>query len=115
MKLKWMMAAIAMIALPALAGAQTTATTPSDVRSKRIDQRQANQDQRINQGVQSGQLNQRETARLDRGQAHVNKMENRARADGKISKAEANRIEKAQDVQSARIYRQKHDRQTAHK
>jgi polyhydroxyalkanoate synthesis regulator phasin len=104
-----------MIAAPALVHAQTPApaTTPSDVRGARIDQRQANQDKRIDQGVKSGQLTQREAARLDKGQAHVNKMENKALADGKITKQEGRRIEHAQDVQSARIYRQKHDKQTA--
>jgi hypothetical protein len=115
MKFNMMMAAVAMVTLPALVNAQTTTTTPSDLRQDRIDQRQANQDKRIDQGVQSGQLNQREAARLDKGQARVDRMENRALADGRVSKGEARRIERAQDVQSARIYRQKHDKQTAHK
>lgn len=115
MKLKMMMAAVAMVAVPGLVNAQAPATTPSDARNARIDQRQTNQDKRIDQGVQSGQLNQREAARLDKGQARVDKMENRALADGKIGKGEARRIEHAQDAQSARIYRQKHDKQTAHK
>lgn len=116
MKLKMTLAAVAMATLPALVNAQSTATTPSDLRQNRIDQRQTNQDKRIDQGVQSGQLNQREAARLDKGQTRVDKMENRALAnDGKIGTVEARRIEKAQDAQSARIYRQKHDKQTAHK
>src|SRR5688572_3180937 len=115
MKLKMMMAAVTMVAVPALVNAQAPATTPSDARGARIDQRQTNQDSRIDQGVQSGQLNQREAARLDKGQARVDKMENRALADGKVGKGEARRIERAQDVQSARIYRQKHDKQTAPK
>ena len=42
-----------------------------------IDQRQANQDQRIDQGIASGQLNEREANRLNRQQEHVNKMEDR--------------------------------------
>ncbi len=111
MKFKMMMAAVAMIAVPALVNAQTP--TPSDARGARIDQRQANQDKRIDQGVKSGQLNQREAARMDKGQARVDKMENKALADGKITKGEANRIDHAQDRQSARIYTQKHDKQTA--
>lgn len=99
-------------ALPAVAMAQTT---PSDVHQARIDQRQAHQQERINQGVQSGQLNQYEAARLERGQTHVQNMESRAAADGKITGVEARRIERTQDRQSARIYRQKHDRQVGHK
>lgn len=91
------------IALPTLAFAQ--ANTP------RVDQRQANQEQRIDQGVASGSLTQREANRLERGQQHVDNMENRAKADGVVTRAERARLHQAQDVQSARIYRQKHDRQ----
>ncbi len=98
--------------LPAVAMAQAA---PSDVYQARIDQRQANQQERINQGVQSGQLNPHEAARLERGQTHVQNMETRAAADGKITGHEARRIERTQDRQSARIYRQKHDRQVGHK
>jgi hypothetical protein len=93
---------VSALALPALA--QTTSTP-------RIDQRQANQQQRIDQGVQSGALTQREAARLQQGQEHVQNLENKAVADGKVTAKERARIEHAQDVQSRRIYRQKHDRQ----
>lgn len=95
-------AAIAII-LPTLAFAQ--ANTPG------IDQRQANQERRIDQGVASGQLTQREANRLERGQQHVDNMENRAKADGVVTGRERARIREAQHVESDRIYRQKHDRQ----
>lgn len=97
-------AALAALAIPAFA--QTTSTP-------RIDQRQANQERRIEAGEKSGQLNQREAARLEKGQARVQKMENKAVADGKVTAKERARIEKAQDKQSRRIYREKHDKQTA--
>lgn len=77
-----------------------------------IDQRQANQEQRIDQGIKSGELTRREAARLERGQERVNRMEDRALADGKITRGEFRRIENAQNEQSRRIYRQKHDRQS---
>jgi uncharacterized membrane protein YebE (DUF533 family) len=98
---------IAIAALVSLAGgafAQTQGTP-------RIDQRQENQERRIEQGRQSGTLTDKEAARLERGQARVQKMEDKAAADGKVTKKERRRIEHAQDVQSRRIYRQKHDRQ----
>ena len=79
-----------------------------------IDRRQDRQEDRIDQGIRSGELNRREAARLERGQAHVNRMENRALADGHISRAEFRRIEGAQNAQSHRIHRQKHDRQHRH-
>ncbi|MGE5641183.1 MAG: hypothetical protein ACM30H_13920 [Clostridia bacterium] len=94
----------AAFALPAFA--QTTSTP-------RIDQRQANQERRIEQGEKSGALTQKEAARLEKGQAHVQKMENKAVADGKVTAKERARIEKAQNKQSRKIYREKHDKQTA--
>ncbi len=99
-------AVIAASAFPVFA--QTTSTP-------RIDQRQANQQQRIDQGVKSGQLNQKEAARLEKGQARVQKMEDKAVADGKVTAKERRRIEAAQDKQSRRIAREKHDKQTAKK
>lgn len=115
MNIKMMIASVTLAVMPMVASAQTSvpSTTPSDVRGARIDQREANQQQRIDQGVKSGELNQRETARLEKGQARVDKMESKAKADGKITKGEARRIERVQDVQSARIYTQKHDKQKA--
>jgi hypothetical protein len=76
-----------------------------------IDQRQANQEQRIDQGIASGQLTQREANRLERGQQRVDNMENHAKADGVVTPKERARIQHAQNVESKRIYRQKHDRQ----
>jgi hypothetical protein len=76
-----------------------------------IDQRQANQEQRIEQGVRSGSLTNREAARLEQGQAHVQTMENKAKADGVVTAGERTRIQDAQDNQSKRIAKQKQDRQ----
>ena len=95
---------VAALALPAFAQTQST---------PRIDARQANQDRRIEQGEKSGALTAKEAARLEKGQAGVQKMENRAAADGKVTAKERARIEHAQDKQSRRIYRQKHDKQKA--
>lgn len=96
------LAAIAVV-LPTLAFAQ--ANTPG------IDQHQANQERRIDQGVVSGSLTQREANRLERGQQRVDNMENRAKADGVVTRQERARLHQAQEVQSDRIYRQKHDHQ----
>lgn len=76
-----------------------------------IDQRQMNQEQRIDQGIASGQLTQREANRLERGQQRVDNMENRAKSDGVVTARERTRLQHAQNVESKRIYRQKHDRQ----
>ena len=102
MKLNTLVAAlIATVAVPVFA--QTA--TPN------IDKREALQQQRIEQGVKSGQLTPREAARLDKGEAHIDKMEDKAKADGKVTAKERARIEHAQNVESKKIYREKHDRQ----
>jgi uncharacterized membrane protein YebE (DUF533 family) len=90
-------------ALPFSVVAQTA--TPN------IDQRQANQEARIQQGTQSGSLTQREVARLERGQDRVDRMEDRAKADGKVTQQERKRIHKAENHQNRDIRREKHDRQ----
>ena len=97
-------AGIAAVALPAFA--QTDST-------RRIDKRQANQERRIEQGEKSGALTQKEAARLEKGQARIQRMEDKAAADGRVTAKERRRIEKAQDRESKKIYREKHDKQTA--
>ncbi len=77
----------------------------------RIDQRQANQAARIEQGVQSGALTAREASRLDKGQDKVQAAEDKAKADGKVTPRERARLAKEQNRQSKRIVKQKHDRQ----
>jgi hypothetical protein len=106
MKLLYVAAAF-LLACFALSALAQTPSTP------RIDKRQANQERRLEQGQTSGQLTEKEAARLEKGQARVQKMEDKALADGKVTKKERGRIEHAQDRQSRKIYRQRHDKQTA--
>jgi hypothetical protein len=89
--------------IPTLALAQ--ADTP------RVDQRQLNQERRIDQGVASGSLTAREANRLELGQQRVDNIETRAKADGVVTRQERVRLHQAQDVQSRRIAVQKQDRQ----
>lgn len=89
------------------------AQTPSDHMEQRIDTRQARQEQRIDHGVESGKLTQREATRLEHQQAHIDHAENRALADGLLNRKEALRMEKMQDRAKRSIRHQKHDRQHA--
>lgn len=109
MNIKTIFAAAVIAAIPALSQAQTRdpAATPG------IDKRQEIQQKRIDQGVQSGELNKREAARLERHQGGIEKMENRAKADGTVTKKERAKIHHAQNHESQRIHRQKHDHQRA--
>ena len=68
MKISKTLAVIAMAVLPAVVFAQTTPPIPSDKSGARIDVRQANEQQHIEAGVKSCELNQKEAARLHKGQ-----------------------------------------------
>ena len=83
----------------------------AQVETPGIDQRQANQEQRIDQGIASGQLTQHETNKLEKQQHHIDNMENKAKSDGVVTKKERARMHAAQDKASRNIFRQKHDRQ----
>ncbi|TRZ89145.1 MAG: hypothetical protein D4R84_18310 [Rhodocyclaceae bacterium] len=96
-----LIAVLATLALPALA--QTA--TP------KVDQRQANQQQRIDQGVKSGELTGKEAARLEKGQERIQNMEDKAKADGKVTPKERERLKQAQNKQSQKIAQEKHDPQ----
>lgn len=87
---------------------------PQSASSKRMQadvQRNINQQQRIENGVQNGSLTNREVARLEGGQARVARAEARAGRDGHVGAAEQAHVQRAENRQSRRIYRQKHDAQ----
>ena len=74
-----------------------------------IQRREMNQEQRIQQGVKSGELTPRETGRLEAQQARVKQDEERMKADGKLTKAERNKLKREQNRASRNIYRKKHN------
>jgi hypothetical protein len=76
-----------------------------------IEQRDRNEDMRIQQGIRSGELTRQEAYRLENERAQVERMERRARADGTVSSFERARIDRAQDRVSRDIYRESHDAQ----
>lgn len=77
----------------------------------RVEQREMNQERRIQQGVDSGQLTQREATRLEAEQGRVERAETKAKADGKVTAKERARLRKMQNNTSRNIARQKNDRQ----
>jgi hypothetical protein len=88
---------------------------PNSASSQRMQadvQRNVNQEKRIEQGVQSGQLTNREVGKLERGQARVDHKEARAAANGHVGAGEQARIQGSENKQSRRIFRQKHDART---
>jgi hypothetical protein len=83
----------------------------AEAETPRIDQRQANQEKRIDKGIASGHLNEKEAARLNKQQGHIDNMENKAKVDGTVTKKERVKIKHAQDHASRNIAREKHDAQ----
>jgi len=73
-----------------------------------IDQRQAQQMERIQAGLRSGALTQREYHALMREQDAIRDMERRFRADGRIDAREYQRLDHALDVASRNS---RHERQ----
>lgn len=96
---------LAIASIGAFAQASAPAATP------RVDQRQANQEKRIDQGIASGELTNRETRRLEKEQVAINKAEDKAKADGTVTRKERARLHKMQNHASRDIRRQKHDAQ----
>lgn len=76
------------LALAALLGLMATAAF-AQTNTTNIDAREANQQQRIQQGVASGQLNAREANRLERKEGTIARAEDHAKTDGKVTKAKA--------------------------
>ena len=94
----------------ALAAATMTASlAAANPATPRIDRREVRQHVRIHEGVRSGELTRGEARSLRVGQRHVNRMERRAKSDGVVSMRERARINHAQNHQSRRIYRLKHN------
>jgi hypothetical protein len=92
-------------------GSSTTATPVPTVA-----QRKENQQDRIAQGVKSGQLTAGETSKLETKEAAINgeTRADRAANGGKLTAAEKQQINGQQNKLSNQIYNDKHNANTAH-
>ena len=100
----------ALILAPAALLAQAPQTT-DPVTGKTIQERKTDQQDRIAQGVKSGQLTAGETAHLEHQEAGINHEEKgmRAQDNGHLSKADKSTLTKQQNQESKRIYADKHN------
>jgi hypothetical protein len=109
---QFLICSAALLALCAPAGfAQSTAPDKPT-----IQQRKENQQDRIAQGVKSGQLTPGETAKLERQQKSINKEERHMRKadDGHLTAADRKALNRRQNRASKNIYDKKHNaRRTA--
>jgi hypothetical protein len=109
MKLTNLALGAALILSPAVIFAQQTTTPPATPPT--IGQRKVDQQDRIAQGVKSGQLTAGETSRLEHQESGINHEERGMRAEdnGHLSSADKKLLAKQQNQESRRIYRDKHN------
>lgn len=90
--------------------AQTQTTTPKSEVGARLE----NQQDRIAQGIKSGELTSGETARLEAREVALRQQvaTDRNANGGKLTDAERKQINQELNGLSTRIYKQKHDDQT---
>jgi hypothetical protein len=95
-------------------GSGTAASTPA--KQPTIAGRKENQQDRIANGVKSGQLTAGETANLESKEAAINgeTRADRAANGGKLTQAEKQQINQQQNHLSKQIYQDKHNANTAH-
>ncbi len=112
MNIKLLMGAVAIaVSGVVLAQPAAPAVPGNPAATPRIDQREVNQEKRIQQGAASGQLTPRETKRLENQQGRIDRAEDRAKADGKVTPQERAHLTRMQNKASRDIAREKHDGQ----
>ena len=121
---KWTVLPAAVLLLGTVAVAQDASSTGSSTQSTTtttpapkptVGQRKENQQDRIANGVQSGQLTAGETSKLETKEAAINgeTRADRAANGGKLTTAEKQQINKQQNQLSKQIYNDKHNANTA--
>src|SRR5216683_1079662 len=98
------------------APAPAAAPTPTAKPKPTVAQRKENQQDRIANGVQSGQLTAGETANLEKKEVAINKetAADRAANGDKLTAAEKKQVNRQQNQMSKQIYADKHNANTAH-
>jgi hypothetical protein len=115
---KWSVVSLTVLLFGTVALAQTPATpTPgTPAPDPTVAQRKENQQDRIAQGVKSGQLTAGETSNLETKEAAINgeTRADRAANGGKLTPAEKQQVNQQQNQLSKQIYNDKHNANTAH-
>jgi hypothetical protein len=103
-------------ASPSTPATPATAPAPAAKPKPTIAQRKENQQDRIAQGVKSGQLTAGETANLETKEAAINgeTKADRAANGGKLTATEKKQINGQQNQMSKQIYKDKHNASTQH-
>jgi hypothetical protein len=101
---------ILVLALGLLCGTAAAQDQPAPApKTPRITKRQINQQERIQQGVKSGELTKGETRLLEKEQMKIQKDKKAAKADGVVTPQERRKILREQNKASRDIKRLKHN------
>jgi hypothetical protein len=114
---KWSFVPVMVLAGGTVAFAQNPTPAPADPQPKsEVGQRAENQQDRIAQGMKSGQLTAGETGNLETKEAAINGevKADRAANGGKLTAAEKAQVNRQQNKLSNQIYQDKHNAATAH-
>jgi hypothetical protein len=108
LKLSFLSAALAILALPVVA--QST-SQPAPVNGESIQDRKENQQDRIANGVKSGQLTAGETGNLEKKESSLNQEEHDMRKldNGKLTGSDKATLNQQQNQLSKQIYQDKHN------
>ena len=107
-KQKWLV--VGLLGLCGLGGVAAVQAQTTPAQNAASDtQRDANQQQRIDQGLKSGQLSTRQASNLEQREANLDRTEQRDMRNGPMTKAENAQIQRMQNRDSAAIYKDKHD------
>jgi hypothetical protein len=105
--------AATVLSIASLSGAAFAQATSPDVpghpRVNEVNQRLANQQNRINAGVADGQINGKQAARDESHDANIARRESvdEAKNGGHLTKNEQSNLNKSENKNSARIHRQR--------
>jgi len=107
---------IALVVPAAFAQQSGSNSTGSSTTQPTVQHRKKNQQDRIANGIQSGQLTAGETKKLETKEASVNKEEAGMRAsnNGKLTSADRTKLQNQQNRLSKQIYTDKHNAATQH-
>jgi hypothetical protein len=100
------------VTLSSPAFAQSTTNTTTSANPDTSVQRDANQQERIEQGLQSGQLSTKEAGKLEKGETAIEHQEAKDMKNGSVSPQEQQQLNRMENRESSAIYNQKHDAQT---
>jgi hypothetical protein len=110
------LAAAALLATGSAIAQQSQPQTQPNQPAPTVGQREQNQQDRIANGIDSGQLTAGETKNLESREANINRevRDDRAGDDGHLTAGERTQINQQQNHLSNSIYQDKHNANTAH-